>query len=250
MKQLPSLILLLSASIAGLVHADVTVYAAASMTNAIDEINQLYTKQHKTRAKSSYASSGTLAKQIENNAPADIFISADVKWMNHLASKDKIVTQSQKNLLGNRLVLITPKNKLPAKTITMSSSFPIQTVLSGKLCTGNTSSVPVGRYAKQALTHLDWWQAVRPKLVETEDVRAALNFVNRGECQLGIVYATDAKIARNVAVVGTFPLASHDPIVYPIAMVRQSTEAKQYYNFLQSKQAKAIYRKYGFSVLQ
>lgn len=250
MKNLtPSLILITSVSFISVSHADVTVYAAASMTNAIDDINKLYEKQYATKVKTSYASSGTLAKQIENNAPADVFISADLAWMRHLEQKQKIVSGSQKNLLGNRLVLVTPKNNPIKTSIKMEKSFNIGKAFTGKLCTGNTASVPVGKYAKEALGYLNWWNVIRPRLVETEDVRSALNFVNKGECQLGIVYATDAKVASNVKVIGTFPLSSHTPIVYPIAMVKQNQEAQRYYQFLQSEQAKAIYKKYGFSVL-
>ena len=169
--------------------------------------------------------------------------------MDYLAKKDKIVSSSYKNLLGNRLVMITPKNN-PIKTnIKMDKSFDIGNAFTGKLCTGNTASVPVGKYAKEALTNLGWWDTIGSRLVETEDVRAALNFVNRGECQLGIVYATDAKVVKNVQVINTFPITTHTPIVYPISMVKQSREAQQYYNFLQTKEAKAVYRKYGFSVL-
>ncbi len=229
--------------------ATLNIYAAASMANALDEINALYQQQYAVSVHTSYASSGTLAKQIDNGAGADIFISADTQWMQYLSKKQRIIDSSQKNLLGNRLVLITPKNSPINSTIKMTSSFDIGNAFTGKLCTGNTQSVPVGRYAKQALTHLGWWHTIAPRLVETEDVRSALNFVNKGECQLGIVYATDAKIASNVLVVGTFPLASHEPIIYPIAMVKKTQETKRYYRFLQSKQAVAIYQKYGFSVL-
>ena len=230
-------------------HADITVYAAASMTNAVEDINKLYEKKYNSKVKTSFAASSTLAKQIEQGAPADIYISANTSWMDYLAKKDKIVSSSYKNLLGNRLVMITPKNN-PIKTnIKMDKSFDIGNTFTGKLCTGNTASVPVGKYAKEALTNLGWWDAIKPRLVETEDVRAALNFVNRGECQLGIVYATDAKVVKNVQVINTFPITTHTPIVYPISMVKQSREAQQYYDFLQTNEAKAVYYKYGFSVL-
>lgn len=231
-------------------HADVTVYAAASMTNAVQDINKLYEKKYNTKVKTSFAASSTLAKQIEQGAPAEVYISANTSWMDYLVKKDKIVASSYKNLLGNRLVLITPKTN-PVKTpIKMDKNFNIGTAFSGKLCTGNTASVPVGKYAKEALNNLGWWNTIKPRLVEAEDVRAALNFVNRGECQLGIVYATDANVVKNVKVINTFPLTTHTPIVYPISMVKQNAESQRYYNFLQTKEAKAIYRKYGFSVLQ
>lgn len=234
---------------ANIAAAEVTIYAAASLTDAVGEINKMYEQKYGERAKGSYASSGTLAKQIEHGAPADVFISADTKWVSHLAQKQKIIASSQRNLLGNRLVLITPKNKPVTTPIRMASDFNLAAAFTGKLCTGNMQSVPVGRYAKQALTHYGWLDSVRSRLVETQDVRAALNFVNRGECTLGIVYATDAAIAKNVKTIATFPLTSHTPIVYPIVMVKQNANTKRYYNFLQSSAALAVYRKYGFSVL-
>lgn len=231
-------------------NADITIYAAASMTNAINDINKLYTEQYKTKVKTSYAASSTLAKQIEQGAGADIFISADTAWMDYLSKKNKIIGGTYKNILGNRLVLITPKSKPITTPIRMEKSFNIGGAFTGKWCTGNTSSVPVGKYAKQAMTNLGWWDTLKPRLVETEDVRAALNFVNRGECQLGVVYATDAAVAKNVQIIGVFPLTTHTPIVYPIAMVKKNAETQRYYQFLQSAPAKGIYKKYGFNGLQ
>lgn len=232
-------------------HDDITIYAAASMTNAINDINQLYEHQYHTYVKTSFASSATLAKQIEQGAKVDIFISADTAWMGYLQQKNKLVDGTTKNLLGNDLVLIAPKNSnTPA--ITLDNTFDIRKILTGQLCTGNTTSVPVGKYAKQALTNLGWWNTIKPRLVETEDVRSALNFVNRGECQLGIVYTTDVAVVKNVKTIGVFPLATHTPIVYPIGMVKKSSqnaETQRYYEFLQSPSAKAIYAKYGFNVL-
>lgn len=250
---------LLCAIIASLTcaHADVTVYAAASMTNALDEINQRYAQTYpkSARVKTSYAASSTLAKQIEQGAPANVFVSADTAWMDYLANKNYLVAGSRRNLLANRLVLIAPKNKLPSTTIRPTKDFAIGRAFGGRLCTGQVESVPVGRYAKQALRNLGWWQTLQPRLVETDDVRAALNFVNRGECALGIVYATDARIANNVQVVAIMPANLHTPIVYPMALVQPKSSVKpdaetlRYYQFLQSPTAKAVYRKYGFSVL-
>ncbi|MFW2178261.1 MULTISPECIES: molybdate ABC transporter substrate-binding protein [unclassified Moraxella] len=229
-------------------HADVTVYAAASMTNALNAINQLYEQQYHSRVKTSYAGSAMLAKQIEQGAPADVFVSADTRWLTYLVNKGRISPKNVRNLLGNELVLIAPKSRPIKSAIRMDSGFSIASVLTGKLCTGNTDSVPVGRYAKQSLLNLGWWRTVQPRLVETEDVRGALNFVDRGECQLGIVYASDAKISKNTQVLGTFPQSTHSPIVYPIGLVKQTAEAQRYYQFLQTPQAQAIYRQYGFVV--
>ena len=247
MLKLPLVFLL---GISTLAHADITVYAAASMTDAINEIKQNYEKSQKVKVKTSYAASSTLAKQIEHGAPADIFISADIAWADYLQKKGKLSSANRKNLLGNRLVLITSIKNPIKTTIRFDKNFDIGAAFTGKLCTGNTASVPVGKYAKQALSDLGWWQTIQPRLVEAEDVRSALNFVVRGECSLGIVYATDALSSKNVKEVGTFPLATHPPIVYPIALLKDTPEAHKFYDYLQSPEAKVVYKKHGFSVLQ
>jgi molybdate transport system substrate-binding protein len=226
----------------------VTVYAAASLTNAVNELDTLYEQKNKTEVKTSYAGSSTLAKQIEAGAPADVFMSADVQWMDYLQNKQLVVPTDRINLLGNRLVVITPKDR-PIKLKMDKSADPTK-VIQGKLCTGDTKSVPVGKYAKQALTSLGWWEKLAPRLVETEDVRAALNFVARGECQVGIVYATDAAISKDVVVAGIFPENTHPPIIYPVGLIKKNADSVKFYKFLQSGQAKAVFKKYGFSVLQ
>lgn len=226
----------------------VTVYAAASLTNAINELDVIYEQKNKVQIQTSYAGSSTLAKQIEARAPADIFISADVQWMDYLQKKQLVSANDRVNLFGNRLVVIAPKAR-PIK-LKIDKSFDFTRVVQGKWCTGDTKSVPVGKYAKQALTSIGWWDKVSTRLVETEDVRAALNFVARGECQLGIVYATDAAISKNVVIIGTFPENTHQPIIYPIGLVKKNTESMKFYKFLQSSQATKVFKKYGFSVLK
>jgi len=226
----------------------VTVYAAASLTNAINELDVLYEQKNKVQIQTSYAGSSTLAKQIEAGAPADIFISADVQWMDYLQKKQLVSANDRVNLLGNRLVVIAPKAR-PIK-LKIDKSFDFTRVVQGKWCTGDTKSVPVGKYAKQALISIGWWDKVSTRLVETEDVHAALNFVARGECQLGIVYATDAAINKNVVIIGTFPENTHQPIIYPIGLVKKNTESMNFYKFLQSSQATKVFKKYGFSVLK
>lgn len=226
----------------------VTVYAAASLTNAINELDVIYEQKNKVQIQTSYAGSSTLAKQIEAGAPADIFISADVQWMDYLQKKQLVSVNDRVNLLGNRLVVIAPKAR-PIK-LKIDKSFDFTRVVQGKWCTGDTKSVPVGKYAKQALTSIGWWDNVSTRLVETEDVRAALNFVARGECQLGIVYATDAAISKNVVIVGTFLKNTHQAIIYPIGLVKKNTESMNFYKFLQSSQATKVFKKYGFSVLK
>lgn len=226
----------------------VTVYAAASLTNVINELDVIYEQKNKVQIQTSYAGSSTLAKQIEAGAPADIFISADVQWMDYLQKKQLVSANDRVNLLGNRLVVIAPKAR-PIK-LKIDKSFDFTRVVQGKWCTGDTKSVPVGKYAKQALTSIGWWDKVSTRLVETEDVRAALNFVARGECQLGIVYATDAAISKNVVIIGTFPKNTHQAIIYPIGLVKKNTESMKFYKFLQSSQATKVFKKYGFSVLK
>jgi len=225
----------------------VTIYAAASLTNAMGDLEKIYEKQNNIEVKTSYAGSSTLAKQIEAGAPADIFISADTQWMDYLQNKKLVATNDRLNLLGNRLVLITPKGQ--SLKIKLDKTTDPNKAFTGKICTGDTKSVPVGKYAKQAFTNLGWWSRVEPKLVETEDVRAALNFVARGECQVGIVYATDAAISKDVTVVGVFPENTHSPIIYPVGLVKKNLNSTKFYQFLQSNQAKVIFKKYGFSVL-
>lgn len=207
----------------------VTVYAAASLTNAINDLEKIYEKQNKVEVKTSYAGSSTLAKQIEAGAPADIFISADTQWMDYLQNKKLVATNDRINLLGNRLVLITPKGQ--SLNIKLDKTTDPNRVFTGKICTGDTKSVPVGKYAKQAFTNLGWWSRIEPKLVETEDVRAALNFVARGECQVGIVYATDAAISKDVKVAGIFPENTHSPIIYPLGLIKRIRTQQSSINF-------------------
>jgi molybdate transport system substrate-binding protein len=232
-----------------LAHAGdtVTIFAAASLTNALEAIDKSYQATHPVTIRASYASSGTLAKQIDTGAPADIFASADRKWMDFLAGHQHIDAGSRYELLGNALVLIAPKATPPAKPITFGKDFDFAKAFSGKLCTGETSSVPAGIYAKQSLQNLGWWNALQGRVVGAEDVRSALAFVERGECNLGIVYQTDAMISDKVTVVGTFPEATHDAIVYPIALVPgASPAAREYFRYLQSDEAKAVFAHYGF----
>ncbi len=174
----------------------VVVFAAASLTNAITDIAAIYEKEKNIEIQTSFASSSTLAKQIENGAPADIFISADTKWMQYLKDKNALNDATTANLLGNRLVLIAPKGK--AFKVDPDKSFNLANAFEGKLCTGETESVPVGIYAKQALKSLGWWDSIKTRIVGTQDVRAALVNVERGECAAGIVYETDAKVSDKV----------------------------------------------------
>jgi molybdate transport system substrate-binding protein len=223
----------------------VRVFAAASLTDALNDIGAQWQKAGHPKPSLAYGSSSTLAKQIEAGAPADVFASADLTWMDYLDQRGWIVANTRASLLGNDLVLIVPKGKkFPAQ---MKAGFDIAAAFDGKLCTGEPDAVPVGKYAKQSLQSLGWWQPMQDRIVGTDDVRTALAFVERGECPLGIVYATDAKISDKVEVLDRFPDSSHKPIVYPFAAVKNSRpEAQAFLRFLQSPMAADIFEHYGF----
>ncbi len=226
-------------------ESKVTIFAAASLTNAVTEIANAYEKEQSVQVQKSFAASSVLAKQIENGAPVDIFISADNKWMSYLQDKSFVKPDSRVSLLGNQLVIIAPKGK--AFKVTTEKGFNFAGAFYGRLCTGETESVPAGIYAKQSLKNLGWWDSIKTRIVGTQDVRAALVFVERGECDTGIVYETDAKVSDKVETIATFPESSHEPIVYPLALVKGASEqATGFYQYLKSDKAKAIFSKYGF----
>jgi len=228
----------------------VTVFAAASMKNALDDINAAYTAKSGTKIVVSYAASSALAKQIEQGAPADVFISADTDWMDYAAGKKNINEPSRVNLLGNSIVLIAPKDS-KIDNVNIGPGFDLAKLVGdGKIATGDVKSVPVGKYAKAALEKLGSWQAAEPKFAMAESVRAALTLVARGEAALGIVYSTDAKVEPGVKVVGTFPADSHPAIIYPVAATTTAKpETTDYLAFLRSTAAKNILEKYGFKFL-
>jgi molybdate transport system substrate-binding protein len=237
-------------SISSSSHAeDINLYAAASLTDALTELSDTYQKQHPDVViKKSFAGSSTLAKQIENGAPADIFISADKDWADYLQKRGLLNNESRKDLLGNQLVLIAPSTR--NVNVLMDPAFNLNTSFSGRLCTGDPAFVPVGKYAKQALIYYNWWEKIESRIVSTEDVRTALAFVERGECSLGIVYKTDAQLSKKVKVVAIFPAASHRPIEYPSALTKNAgAESKAFWVFLQGDQAKAVFMRYGFSLI-
>jgi molybdate transport system substrate-binding protein len=224
--------------------ADVTVYAAASLTNALKDISTAYQASNGVAIKNSFAASSTLAKQIEAGAPAQIFASADRKWMDYLQARKQIERASRVNLLGNTLVLIAPAAE--PRTVTMAAGQAPR--FEGRLCMGEPGSVPAGIYGKEALTKLGWWEALKGRVVGTDDVRTALAFVERAECPLGIVYETDAKVSNKVMVAGVFPAGSHEPVVYPFALLPGATaEARAFFRYLQGAEARAVFVRYGFS---
>jgi molybdate transport system substrate-binding protein len=228
----------------------ITVFAAASMKNALDDINDAFSKQTGIKVTTSYAASSGLMKQIENGAPADVFVSADLDWMDYGAQKKLIKDDTRVNLLGNRLALIAPKDSKIVE-VTIGPGLDLARLAGdSRIVTGDVRAVPAGKYAKAALEKLGAWAAAAPKFAMTENVRAALTLVARGEAALGIVYQTDAKVEPNVKIVGVFPADSHPPIVYPAALtVNAKPEAGLYLSFLRSQVAKAVFETYGFTFL-
>src|SRR5690242_14037249 len=220
------------------------------MKNALDDVDGDFTKQSGITVVASYDASSALMKQIEQGAPADVFISADLKWMDYGSQKKLIDDKTRVNLLGNTLVLIAGKGS-KLGNVTINSSLDLAGFAGeGRIATGDVRAVPVGIYAKNALQKLGLWDAVEPKLAMVGNVRAALVLVARGEAPLGIVYATDAKVEPAVKIVGVFPDVSHEPIVYPVAATRTAKPAAALYlSFLRSVAARASFERYGFSVL-
>jgi len=227
-----------------------TVFAAASMKNALDDIDAAFTARTGVKITASYAASSQLAKQIEQGAPADIFVSADTDWMDYAIGKKTINEPTRQNLLGNSIVLIAPKGSM-IDNIAIAQGFDLAKLAGdGRIATGDVKSVPVGKYAKAALEKLGAWTAAEPKFAMADSVRAALTLVARGEAVLGIVYSTDAKVEPGVKIVGTFPADSHPPIIYPVAATATAKpEAKEYLDYLRSSAAKSVLEKYGFNYL-
>jgi molybdate transport system substrate-binding protein len=229
----------------------VTVFAAASMKTALDDAAKLWKTQSGKDIVATYGSSGTLARQIAEAAPADIFISADLAWMDDVAKKNLIKPESRKNLVGNTLVLIGPAGT-DLKIALAKDSNLAAALGSEKLAVGDVKSVPAGKYAKAALENLGLWASVEPNLVMQENVRSALALVARGEARLGIVYGSDAVAESKVQIIANFPETSHEPIVYPMALIAASTnpDAEPFLAFLFSKEAQLIFKANGFTLLE
>ncbi|ASY57712.1 Molybdenum ABC transporter, periplasmic molybdenum-binding protein ModA [Sinorhizobium sp. CCBAU 05631] len=229
----------------------VTVFAAASLKNALDAVNAKWKDETGKETTASYAASSALAKQIEQGAPADIFISADLAWMDYLAEKKLIKDDIRSNLLGNRLVLVS--GNTDAAPVEIKPGLDLAALLGeGRLAMGAVDSVPAGKYGKAALEKLGIWPTVEAKVAGAESVRAALLLVSRGEAPYGIVYQTDAAADPGVKVVGTFPEYSHSPIIYPIAITAESKnpDAAAYLEFVKSPKAAAFFQAQGFIVLE
>src|ERR1051326_195129 len=227
-----------------------TVFAAASLKNALDDVDAEFAKPAGIKITASYAASSALAKQIEQGAPADVFASADVDWMDYAQQKKLVKDDTRINLLGNRLVLIAPKTSRLAD-VAIGPAFDLAALAGdGHIVTGDVRAVPVGRYAKAALEKLGAWPKAAPKMAMTENVRAALALVARGEARLGIVYETDAKVEPGVKILGTFPADSHPQIVYPFAAtVTAKPQAVGYLSFVRPAAARSVFERSGFSLL-
>jgi molybdate transport system substrate-binding protein len=252
-----AVVILLASPVAA--QETLTVFAAASMKNALDDVNAAFTKASGIKVTASYAASSALAKQIDAGAPADILVSANTKWMDYLADKKLIKTGTRVDLLGNALVLIAGKDSkldnVQIGQVEIGPGFDIAKLAgAGRIAVADTKAVPAGLYAKAALEKLGAWAAAEPKLAQAENVRATLAFVARGETPIGIVYATDAKVEPNVKIIGVFPESSHPPVTYPVAATTNAkgatlAGAEKYLHFLRTGAAKAIFEKYGFSYL-
>ena len=227
----------------------IIVFAAASLTNALQEVGDEFTKDSSIPVKFSFSASSTLARQIESGAPADVFFSADLQWMDYLQSRKLIQAATRHDVLGNQLVLVAPvASKI---TLHVAPDFPLLAALgNSRLAVGDPDGVPAGRYAHQALTKLGVWNSVADRLARADSVRAALLLVDRGEAPLGIVYRTDALVDKNVRVVDVFPDDTHLPITYPIALASGAkADAAGFLSYVQSPAADIIFKRYGFTTL-
>ncbi len=229
---------------------ELTVFAAASLTDAMQDIATQWQKEGHPALRQSFGGSSTLARQIEQGAPANLFASADERWMDYLAQRNLIAAGTRRQLLGNDLVLIVPADH-PIK-VTIDAHLNLLALLgpTGRIATGDPEHVPVGLYAQQALRKLGLWDAVAPRLARTEDVRGALLLVERGEAPAGIVYSTDAAVSSGVAIAGVFPDNSHDPITYPFAVTKagDTPEARALMRFLAGPEARAVFLRRGFKL--
>jgi len=227
--------------------APMTVFAAASLGDVLQKIGDAFTKATNIPVRYSFAASSALAKQIEQGAGAAVFMSADEEWMDYLANRSLVDPASRHDVVSNRLALIAPSTS--TITLKIAPRFPLVDALGpeGHLATGDPDAVPVGKYAKAALTALDVWSQVEPRLVRTENVRIALQYVARGEAPLGIVYVTDAKVEPKVRIVDVFPESLHKRITYPVAATTPaSAQARAFIEYLKSAEADRIFRDAGF----
>jgi len=243
--------LLVATSMVAASPAPLDVFAAASLRESLDEAAAVYERESGQPIRVSYAGSSALARQIEQGAPADVFISADLDWMDWLQARDLIDDTTRAELLGNALVLIAPTSATPPPAIALNPGVDLMPLLGdGRIALALTSSVPAGKYARAAFASLGIWQSVQPRVAEAENVRAALLLVARGEASLGVVYASDAKAEPRVQVIASFPADTHPAIIYPVAALRASQHPKtrEFVEWLQQPAALDIFRQHGFIV--
>jgi len=246
---LTGLLLMLGALAAPAAERTITVFAAASLTDVLDEVGKAYTARSGVSVRFSFAASSALARQIESGAPADAFISADQEWMNYLAERRLVQAATRGDIVTNSLVLVAPADSTVSLKIAPRFALAPALGANGRLSTGDPDSVPVGRYARAALTKLGVWNSVAGRIIAADNVRTALNFVALGEAPLGVVYATDVRGNSRVRVVDTFPTDTHEPITYPAAATtRGGADAVAFLQFLRSTEAQSIFRKYGFGI--
>ena len=245
-------VLLLAASLvcaaAPAAERALTVFAAASLTDVLEEVGKGYTAATGRPVRFSFAASSALARQIESGAPADVFVSADQQWMDYLQQRHLLAVATRRNVVANSLVLVAPA----ASTLTLriAPGFRLADALGarGRLSVADPETVPAGRYAKASLTALGVWKSVESRLVPADNVRTALNFVARGETPLGIVYGTDARAESAVRVIDTFPAGTHEPITYPAAATKNaSREAGEFVDYLLGNAAGVAFERAGFS---
>jgi molybdate transport system substrate-binding protein len=237
----------LSLSMAQAAERTLTVFAAASLTDVLQQVGDAYTAETRRPVRFSFAASSALARQIESGAPADLFMSADQEWMDYLQARKLIQPGTRANIVANTLVLVAPAGS--KVTLKIEPGFGLAAALgkTGRIATGDPASVPVGKYAQVALTRLGVWASIENRLVPADNVRTALNFVARGEVPLGIVYATDAKAESRVRVVDVFPASSHDPINYPAAATAAAgAAAMEFLDYLRGPKARGYFDKAGF----
>ena len=228
----------------------VTVFAAASLADALRALGQDWAARGNPAARFSFAASSALARQIEQGAPADLFLSADEPWMDYLQSRGLVEPDTRRSPVGNALVLIAPAGR--AREVTLARGTDLLALAGGgRIATADPAHVPLGRYAQGALEWLGQWQAVAPRLARADNARAALLLVERGEAPLGIVYATDAAAVRGVTVLGTFPAESHAPITYPFVVMRRAAgnpQARALHAFLAGAEAAPAWLRFGFTL--
>jgi molybdate transport system substrate-binding protein len=230
-----------------------TAFAAASLTDALRALGQAWAARGHPAPRLSFAASSALARQIEQGAPADLFLSADEPWMDYLQQRGLIVNATRVSPIGNALVLVATRDD--ARSVTLARGTDLLALLGphGRIATGDPAHVPVGRYAQAALTWMGQWEAIGPRLARADNVRAALLLVERGEAPFGIVYATDAAASQGVRVAGTFPAGSHAPVTYPFALMRRAegkAQARAFLGFLAGPEARPTWERFGFRMAQ